>query len=203
MRETFIKLLQSQPSQNFGNTNTKINIHIPIRGEMLNYCMDINQKIQKITSSGVSFNPDSFQIPHITLYMGFVKNQNDYIQIMKRVYEISRELKIFEITPLKAYLKGPKKNYVFIDTEQAESIIELKKKFKKELGEYMEPLTWDVVSSTPHITIGYIKQDFSLVEELLIDYPLGYSFYADAVEVSYGGPWGSCIGSIRTFEFPV
>ena len=68
MRNLFIKLLQDQPNQNFGNQNTKINIHIPIRGSMLGYCIEINQEIQEITSSGVDFNPKSFQIPHIPLH---------------------------------------------------------------------------------------------------------------------------------------
>jgi 2'-5' RNA ligase len=201
MRNTYIKLLEDQPKQNFGNKNTKINIHIPIRGDMLNYCIEANEEILKITNSGVDFRPDSFQIPHITLYMGFVRTHEDFKNIMEEIYSFSKELESFEIFPTKAYLKEPKKNYIFIDTEQSQRIIELKKEIKNTLNKYIEPLTWDVVNETPHITIGYIKNDFYLVDDRISNLEIGPSFWADAIEVSFGGPWGSCIGTIRTFEF--
>lgn len=201
MRDLFIKLLQDQPSQNFGNKNTKINIHIPIRGRMLDYCIEINQEIQAITSSGIDFGPKSFQIPHITLYMGFVRNQKDFYSIMETIYSITKELKPFEISPTSPYLKAPKNNYAFIDTDRSSQIIDLKRIFKSRLDHFLEPLTWDVVGEIPHITIGYIKSKSNEVDELLSYYELGPNFYADAVEISFGGPWGSCIGTIRTFEF--
>lgn len=201
MRNLFIKLLQDQPNQNFGNQNTKINIHIPIRGSMLDYCIEINQEIQEITSSGVDFNPKSFQIPHITLYMGFVRNEKDFYSIMKTVYSITKELKSFKISPTCPYLKAPRNNYAFIDTDKSSQIIDLKRIFKSKLDNFLEPLNWDVVGEIPHITIGYIKSKANEVNKLLSDYKLGPNFYADAVEISFGGPWGSCIGTIRTFEF--
>lgn len=199
MINKFIDILKDQQKQNFGNT--KVNIHIPIRGNMLGYCMALNSKINKIASNGINFSPSSFQVPHITLYMGFIKDNADFISMMSSVYEISKELTAFEIYPTNPYLKKPKRHYAFIDTEQSELIIELKRLVKKKVEKYIEPLPWDVVSETPHITIGYIKEDFELVEDIFNYYERGPVFHANAIEVSFCGPWGSCVGTIRTFEF--
>ena len=72
---------------------------------------------------------------------------------------------------------------------------------KRKLNKFIEPLNWDLSKETPHITVAYLKTNFNLIATLFKDYRLGPSFYADAIEVSFGGPWGSCIGTIRTFEF--
>ena len=201
MRKLFIDLLNEQPNQNFGNPNTKINIHLPIRGEMLEYCIELNKKVQELTNSGVDFSPKSFQIPHITLYMGFVRNEKDYSNMLDSVYEFSKQLEPFEIFPTFPYAKEPKNNYLFIDTEQTQKIIEIKKQLKEKVDKFIEPLNWDVVNETPHITVGYIKNNVQDINALFNETQLGPSFYADAVELSFGGPWGSCIGTIRTFEF--
>ena len=202
MREKFIKELSEQPSQNFGNRGTKINIHLPLRGEISNYCIRLNQEIQKLTKSGVDFSPKSFQIPHLTLYMGFVINEQNYNSVLSEIFNMAQEMNPIEITPTKPYMKEPKKNYVFVDTEQSSQIIELKRTIKEKVSKWIEPLNWDVVSEIPHITVGYIKDNFDDIEELLQDYPLGTEWIGDCFEISYGGPWGSCLGSIRTFEFP-
>ncbi|WP_455076359.1 hypothetical protein [Prevotella koreensis] len=120
---------------------------------------------------------------------------------MKTVYSITKGLKSFKISPANPYLKASKNNYAFIDTDKSSQIIDLKRIFKSKLDNFLEPLNWDVVGETPHITIGYIKSRANEVNELLSDYELGPNFYADAVEISFCGPWGSCIGTIRTFEF--
>jgi len=196
MRNIYIRLLEDQPE------NTKINIHIPIRGDMLDYCIEANREVLKVSNfDGIDFKPDSFQIPHITLYMGFVRNEADFKEIMNNVYLFSKEIEPFEILPSKAFLKGPKRNYIFIGTKQSQKIIDLKKEIKNILNKYIEPLSFDVVNEIPHITIGYIKKDFYLVEETLEKLEVGPSFWANAIEVSFCGSFGSCIGTIRTFEF--
>ena len=201
MRDKFIKELMNQPSQNFGNNGTKINIHFPLRGDISHYCIDINREIQKITKSGIDFAPSSFHVPHLTLYMGFIKNEDHYKRVLDSVHGFVLNMAPFEIIPTKAYVKEPKRNYIFIDTEQSQKIIEIKQRLKERVLQWIEPLSWDVVNETPHITVGYIKDNFETVEEMLEEYQIGPAWWADCIEVSYGGAWGSCLGSIRTFEF--
>lgn len=184
----------------FWDKDIKINIHFPIRGRMFSYCIETNQKILNITDSGIDFSAESFQIPHITLYMGFVKNDINLKKIMNELYDLSRELESFEIFPTQAYLKEPNKNYIFIDTKQSQQIINLKEKVKNRLDKYIIPLNWDVVNQTPHITIGYIKKDFQLTKELIEKFDAGPPFWAEAIEISFSGFLGTCIGTIRTFE---
>ncbi|RZK11272.1 MAG: 2'-5' RNA ligase family protein [Flavobacterium sp.] len=201
MRENFIKLLQDQPLFNGNNSATKLNIHIPIRGGLNNFCVDINQRISAVTNSGIDFSPKSFHVPHITLSMGFVRNEANFEEIMLRVFLFSQEIKPFEITTGNPYLKAPQLKYVFIDTDQAEMIIALKQKLESALGDLLEPLNWDVVNEPPHISLAYVKKDILLVKALLNNYQQSFTFSADAVELSYCGPLGTCVGTIRTFEF--
>ena len=202
MRERFIKDLSEQPNQNFGNKGTKINIHFPLRGDISNYCIRLNQEIQKITKSGIDFSPKSFQAPHLTLYMGFVHNEQNYTSILNELYNLAQEMNPSEIITRKPYLVEPKKNYIFLDTEQSFQLIDLKRTIKEKISKWMDPLSWDIVNEVPHITVAYIKDNFDEIEDLLREYPVGAEWVGDSFELSYGGPWGSCLGSIRTFEIP-
>lgn len=188
-------------SQFVKNNKVKINIHFPIRGNISNYCIELNSQIQAICESEIDFSPKSFQIPHLTLYMGFVSSQENYFRMIEEIYLFSKGLKTMEILPTRPYLKGPLNNYVFIDTEQSVEIIDIKRELKFRLSKWIEPLDWDVANETPHITIGYIKRGIREVEKLLEIQSVVPKWIADAIEVSYCGNRGSCLGSIRTFEF--
>jgi 2'-5' RNA ligase len=203
MRQAYIKLLSEQPKQNFGNTNTKINIHFPVRGDLLNYCLKLNEQLRKVTWSGIDFSPASFQIPHLTLYMGFVRTESDYNNVLNTTYNFAKQIKRININVTKPYLKLPQKRYVFIDTKQSSEIISLKQEFKHRLDQWMEPLSWDVVAEIPHLTMGYVKGCHAEIEELLKTFEEGPDFITEAFEISFGGPWGSSIGTIRTFEIPI
>ncbi|MBK9726503.1 MAG: hypothetical protein IPO86_00130 [Saprospiraceae bacterium] len=201
MISRFIDLLHDQPNQNFGNKHSKINIHFPLRGEIANYCMQLNKEIQLITKSGVDFSPKSFQIPHLTLYMGFIANEKNYEAVLDEVYHFSQKMLPIKISSSIPYLKKPKRNYLFIDTEQSDYLIDLKLQLKEKVSKWIEPLNWDVVGETPHITVAYIRENFDAVEKLLENYRVGPDWIGDSFEISYGGPWGSCLGALRSFEF--
>ena len=202
MRDKFIRELSDQANQDLGDRGTNINIHFPLRGEISNYCIRLNQEIQKLTKSDIDFSPRSFQVPHLTLYMGFVNSEQNYNAVLDEIYSLAQEMKAIKITVTKPYIKEPEKNYVFVGTGQSNQIIQLKRLMKEKNSKWIEPLDWDVVSELPHITVAYIQDNFDKVEKLLQDYPLGTDWIGDSFEISYVGLQGSCLGSIRTFEFP-
>jgi 2'-5' RNA ligase len=200
-RDYFIKLLNEQPKQNDNIPFTKVNIHIALRGDIVKYCIKLNNQIQAITPSQVDFSPSSFQIPHLTLEMGLVKNDNDFCELMNSVADFASELKPFTVIPLSLYLAKPSRNYAFVETDKVVEILHLKSLAKDKFKKWIIPLEWDVSKAIPHITVGYISNHFDELEDLLNDFKTGPQWTADAIEVSYTGSRGSCIGTIRTFEF--
>ena len=146
MKENFIRLLGQQQDQNQGHVGTKINIHFPLKGHISNYCIDLNREIQKIVPSGIDFSPNSYQIPHLTLYMGFVQDEESYTAIMDEIFAYSRNMRSFTIKTTKPYVKKPKGNYVFIDTEQSADLIKIKGIIRDKINRWMKPLSWDVVA---------------------------------------------------------
>ncbi|KAF0199762.1 MAG: Uncharacterized protein FD166_190 [Bacteroidetes bacterium] len=199
MKDNFIKALIDQKES---RTGTKINIHFPLRGDISNYCIELNREIQRLTKSSIDFSPKSFQIPHLTLYSGFVTNENNFNSILNEIYELAQEMNPIEITPTRPILVKPKKNYIFIHTDQSNQINELKRDLKDRISKWIQPLGWDIISEAPHISIAYINNNYEEIEEFLEEYHIGSNWYGDSIEVSYSGPWGSCLGSIRAFEFP-
>jgi len=201
MRDLFIKTLSSQPLYNQGRIETKINIHIPIRGDLSEYCIIVNDKIKSITNTEIDFGYTSFQIPHITLYMGYLRSEELYGELFKRLHEYSKRLHPFDITFSKPYLKKPKGNYLFLDTDQGEMIIKLKQEIKEILDDLIAPLDWDVVNEPPHLTLAYINAEQHKIEDLLKNIALPSKLNANAIEVSFCGPRGSCLGTIKSIDF--
>ena len=200
MKERFVRAIQEQPIEKPGQGFSKLNIHIPIREQAWNYCIAINSDIRAITNSYVDFSSISFQIPHITLYMGYVTSEANYSEIMMAVSQFTLTCKPFQISFSKPYLKHPKRTYAFLDVCESSRIINMKRQLHALLNAYIEPLNWDVVEEAPHITIAYIKTNFDEVEAKLKKMPPAPVMNAAAIEVSFCGPYGSCLGSIRCFE---
>ena len=178
----------------------KINIHFPLRGRLHEFALSVNREILKIVPTEIDFSPASFQIPHVTVYMGFVKNLQDLQRLMRVTQEFSRNVCPMTVTVTNPYLKEPRRNWIFVDIVESKEFINLKLQFKELANTYLEPLVWDVVAEPPHITVGYIKTNLDTVEKELKKISVDDSFVLDAIELSFGGLRGSCLGSIRTFE---
>jgi len=196
----FIDALNEQQLFNKGKTETKINIHIPIRGLLHEYCFTTNEKVKSITQTEIDFGFNSFQIPHITLYMGYLKSDILFEELFKRLYIYSKKIVSFEIELTEPYLKEPRENYLFLDTYQSEKIIKLKHEIKEVVDDLIEPLEWDVAAEPPHITLAYIKKDQAMIKELLKSLKMPPKLNATAIEVSFCGSRGSCLGSIKSIE---
>lgn len=200
-RDTYIKLLNEQSKQDSNLPFTKVNIHIALHGDIARYCIDLNKRVQLITPSQVDFGPNSFQIPHLTIEMGYIKGDEEFKNLMNEFYSFSCELSSFEVAPQKPYIFYPKRNYVFVDIGKNELILDIKRKAKERFKNWIIPLDWDVSKGTSHITIGYITDKFNEVEQMIEEYSIVPKWIANIMEISYTGTKGSCIGTIRSFEF--
>lgn len=200
MKEKYIALLTSQPSLDSNLNLSKINIHLPIRGEMQKYCIGLNQRIRTITETEIDLGPSSFKIPHLSLYMGFVDTETNFNRILEVLFDYSETLEPFFVSSASAYLKEPDKNYVFLGIDQIYEINVLKQEIRDRINKHIIPLDWDIMQEVPHITLGYINSNFVEVSNLLENHPRGPSWMADALEISFCGERGSCLGTIKAFE---
>lgn len=157
--------------------------------------------IQEITESQIDFEPASFQIPHLTVEMGYVKTDEEFKILMNELYTFAKGLSAFEVNTQKPFLKPVEKDYIFVGIAENEIIFEIKRKIKERLKKWIVPLEWDVSKGDPHITVGYIGNHYKEVEQMIEKYPVGPTWIANTIEISYTGPKGSCLGTIRSFEF--
>ncbi len=180
---------------------TKINIHFPLRGNLANFCIQLNQDIQKLIKSDIDFSNKSFHIPHLTLYMGYINNVEDFIEVLEKLHVISQKLRPQKFNLSSPYLKEPKLNYVFVDTDFSSEIITLKSSIKELCDTNIQPLEWNVVAEKPHITLAYIKEDFKKVNEYLKSVHFVPALETSAIEISFCGIRGTCVGAIKSFEY--
>lgn len=201
MRDHFINLLNQQPLRNLGNPASKLNIHIPLEGKIVDYCVGLNKEIQKITPSLIDFGPSSFQSPHLTIDMGFVNSENDFKQLMDAIQSFAKELDPFSISSGKPYLGDFKAGYVLMDIEPQEFLHEIKLKAKQRFSPFLQSLDWDICKAASHITLAFVEDHFKEIRMLLDKYPSEQKCIANALEVSFVGPKGSCLGNLKKIEF--
>jgi hypothetical protein len=179
----------------------KLNIHIPVRGPLLEYCVQLNAAISAIASNEISFAPDSFQVPHVTLYMGFAESEAALQGVLREAEQFARSLKTTQFEVSRPYLKDPKRQWVFLDVDSGSAFKGLKVAFKRRVEQFLVPMSWDVVGETPHITLAYLGRETQGVGAVLQSAPTAPPLEASVIEVSFGGARGSCLGSIRSFDF--
>lgn len=178
----------------------KLNIHFEVEPHLLHYCVEANRIVGSNMSSEIDFAPPSIQKPHLTLAMGYCETETAYAELLILVQNIASELPAIQIKIGAPYFKGPKHNYLFIDIEPQDRIIELKRSIESRLGGLLSPLSWDVAGEPPHITLAYVRGDRQRAEESLSALPLLSSSSFTAISISASGPRGSCLGVMRRYE---
>jgi 2'-5' RNA ligase len=181
----------------------KINIHMVLRGEILDYALRCNELISSTTFNEVDFSFDSFHVPHVTFYMGFVQNKDSLTKLMQDIGNwASTTPPRLQLNFSQPYLKKPQNRWCFVDVLPVDKFIEIKKHVRMIADPYLHPLSWDVVSEPPHITVGYIKQDSQKIENKLSAFLSPQHIHANipAVGISFSGGRGCCLGTIRQYD---
>lgn len=200
MRSKFFELINQQRLQQKNSGLLKINIHIAIRGAIKNHCLNLNRLIQAETKSLIDFSESSYHKPHLTLYMGYVKKESDLKNIFIQLDRFSKKIKPFILKSKRAYIVEPENNFIFIDSNNVEKIMSLKKEIHLLTKKYFLPLSWDVLAAKPHITVGYITKDINKVRPILFNNSQEIKWSAEAIEISICGLKGSCLGTLKSFE---
>jgi len=193
--ENYITTLKQQINK---NSETKINIHLPVFGKIKEHCIYLNKEISKITKNQIDFTSTSFMLPHITLYIGFVRNNKDYILLNDKLTTFIKTFKPLKLSFSKPYIKN-NKNYVFIDIVEKDKIFKVKKDLYNIIKPYVKDVNWDVVNEPAHITIAYIENNNTKVNKLISKYTLTEELNVSKINLALSGNKGSCLGILKEF----
>lgn len=175
----------------------KINIHLTLDERGLAYCYEVNSRIRAITESVIEFGPGSPMIPHISLIMGQLRDDE-----LRNISEITASavggeapLAFFVDAP---YLEDVRTRYIFSDVRDGDNFMRMKRKLHSSLdGKYLDVQT--DYTEVAHLTLGHVENRKDEVRKYLGGVTAGFSIYSPAVEISDAGPKGTCINSLYKF----
>lgn len=199
LKDTYIKKIEFQEFDFENKENSKLNIHFPVYGWIKDECISLNKEIHEITNNEIDFSPQAFQIPHITILMGYVKTLEDYTKICNILEKFTKTINSFNISFSKPYIKN-NENYIFIDIKESKKIINIKKELYKSIQPYFEIVKWDILNEPPHITIGYITMKREKVNQIIDVQIPNNILTVNRINISLCGLRGTCLGTLREFN---
>jgi 2'-5' RNA ligase len=173
----------------------KLNIHLMVPDVALQYCLQVNKGIRDITDSVIVFDETSPMIPHVSVLMGELDENNS----LEEVAELTQDA-LSSVAPIKFYVHPPylenvRNRYVFSDVEGGQPFMELKRRLFSLLGErYLQ--SQSDYTEQPHLTLGHVEDKRNEVRIYLNTIQAGFTFVSDTVEISDAGPKGTCINSL-------
>lgn len=181
----------------------KINVHIPVQGEALTICREINARINTVSPSVIRFDGDSSMRVHITLVIGALPNEGDLPTVIKEVADIAAMAAPFVMkTTQRLYIEEARNRYVFWDLAATRDFTRLRAQVAKSIGHLLVRAS-EVIEETPHITLGHVESEHDRIRALLRAFEREIAVPVTAVEISDAGPKGTCIDKIASFELRV
>jgi len=192
--KNYIKTLKQQVNK---NRMTKINIHLPVFGKIKEHCIYLNKEVSRVTTNKIDLSNNSFMIPHITLYMGYISSTN-FDAICNILDNFVKTLEPLTLSFSSPYIKN-NKNYIFINVVEQEKLFNLKKELYTQIKPFVKDLSWDVVKEPAHITIAYIQKENSKVSKLIENYKIIEKLNTPKINISITGKKGTCLGILKEF----
>jgi 2'-5' RNA ligase superfamily len=174
------------------NNSQKINIHVPVEGDLLAYVRRINRPIVARGFSDISFQTGSQQIPHVTLLMGNIE-RGDLSQALGRIKDIAATVRQFEFAVTPPFIVSPSQKFCFLGVIPEEPFVKIKELLATNLRNIIKPDFHGGPSNPPHITFGYFNNP---QQELPAESKEVYHLSAVAgyLEASPAGLRGTCSG---------
>jgi hypothetical protein len=175
---------------------SKINVAIPVSGDVLAACVRINAQVRRLTSSDIQFGQDANSSPHVTIAMGQVGELRQWIRLQETVIAMSKELRSFSIRVGMPYRESETGRYIVGDIIGAGEF----RTWRDAVRMATSGLFADEArtSDEPHLTIAHIVDRQVDVDRILErEGPLG-SCIVDSIEISHGGPKGRRLEILET-----
>lgn len=173
----------------------------------LNICLELNESLRRsiteindvIVADGfseISFAPPSDHIPHVTLLMGEVEGEGDFINLTRAVTDFAACQSPFDYSLSKPYLKRPSQHFIFVDTLPQDHFKAFRRSLHDSSGEYMECEHHGGPDNPSHITVGYAKPIYSRLGRLASRFRRTKG-RAENIQICEAGRRGTCIKDLH------
>jgi hypothetical protein len=173
---------------------SKININLGLSNEVNDFCIAINQYIVSKGFNEINFQGDQHHLPHITLLMGEIKTENDYMSLIHICNLFSQKCKAINYEVSMPYWKKPLEKFVFVDVLPLEEFTKFRLDLYEDVKELIKCSTYGGPNSETHITVGYA--DSTEAKDLDLDIINSSSYgrlgVASSVRICKAGVHGTC-----------
>jgi hypothetical protein len=176
----------------------KISINIPIEGDFLAYVRRENGKIVSAGFKEICFT-DSNQIPHVTLLMGDVQSESDFIELNKIAADFSGKCHKFSYKVSPPYPAQPGGRFCFIGILQCDQLAKIRLDLSSRMNGLMTLGYHGGPENPAHITIGYFNTPPKN------SYYVGFEAFTESIEatrigLSLVGNRGTCINYLNLYD---
>jgi len=177
----------------------KINIHLTVDESALTYCREVNAGIRKITNSIIVFDDESPMIPHISVIMGKIDDNQTLSEIADVAGNLLSDWRPLIISVGPPYLENVRNRYVFSDLDGGQAFKKLKQEFHRALKARYLHVQTDYTDQA-HLTLGHVEDKRDEVRRYLSQVQADFEFVSKELEISDAGPKGTCINSLFKYE---
>jgi len=202
IRTHLIKTLESRIERNVILANSKININIPIEGAAKQEVLDLNYILSKKKENQISFGLNNLQMPHITILIGYLSpTKTNYRIFEEKLRNFCLKLKVFDVELGNIYKKHPDSNYVFLEIENSDKILELRSKLYGVMQNEIELVKWDILNEPAHITLGYFEKPLDNIDDIFLRKINNKNYPSRRMNLSLPGKYGTCLVNIGEYLF--
>jgi 2'-5' RNA ligase len=168
----------------------RVNISFMLSREVTEEICRLNSIIVRDGFREIDFSKSSAPIPHITLLMGEVDEEED----LKGLIQALRGFSLHEPIKYKIsqpYLRRPSRNFIFVDTVPQKAFRLLRRKLHEALSEFIDCELHGGPDNVSHITLGYAHRAYPGIDKL-IKSAQSAGGLADTFQVAETGRRGTC-----------
>ena len=174
----------------------KININLPVTGEVLGKCLAINEAVRVRIGTVILFGPTGNSSPHVTLLMGEVA-EGHVAQVQEKVHgiisELPRPLAVRFGAPYREIVTG---RYIFSDVVVPGEVRRWRSQLQAVVSEYFFS-TARMTEDELHLTLGVLEEADAQIDGYLASLPaLGQSVIS-GVDISVAGAKGAKLDLIE------
>lgn len=177
---------------------TRINISYVLDEVPTNYARDLNKEIYD-RGGEFLFYPLEAPIPHITMLMGDVANQQALVAVIGLVEKIAVDFHPINYSFSLPYFRDPARRYIFVDTNPQEEFYQQRLRLQKELRKLITIDHYGGAENVSHVTLGFIPRGGTKALIDSISQPAQtISGKARVLQVALTGARGTCIEALQT-----
>jgi len=139
----------------------------------------------------IDFSDHSEPIPHITLLMGEIDNEEDLNGLIQTLERFSLHQPPIKYKISQPYLRPPSRNFIFVDTVPQKAFRLLRRKLHEALSDYIDCELHGGPDNVSHITLGYAHRAYPGIGKLIKN-AVSAGGVANTFQVAETGKRGTC-----------